>query len=556
MAVDEAGTLLHLKTLRGEVIDPKIVQFKGRLVGTAGDSLLVEFPSAVDAVQCAVETQERIASRNSDLPEDRRMTFRMGVNVGDVIFDEGTIYGDGVNVAARLEKLSEPGAVVLGRNVYDQVRGKLPYMFVDLGEHAMKNIPEPVRAYGVAMSDRPAEPLVTAEDLPLPSKPSVAVLPFTNMSGGQEQEYFSDGITEDLITELSRSQNLFVIARNSSFVFKGRAVNVTEVGRKLGVCYVVEGSVRKAGNRIRITAQLIEASTGNHVWAERYDRDLEDLFAVQDDVTERIAWALVGKVGAAEISRSKRTQKRIDSYDALLRGIEAIHRFTDKDTAIAIEFFKSSISLEPDSAPAHAWLAEAYAVLSVFKTDQSMRVLALQAAQRAIELGDASGHPESIIAAHYGWKGDFETAEVHLQRALMLGPTNPDILGWAGFIYLWYGQAAKACEIGERLRRLDPLDPRSIHQLLAFAYYLNCDYRASLEEFRRWDNTNYDRGFANLAACLAQVGRVDEAKAAWDRCLDASPGYTIEDYKRGSPYRRQEDLEHWLDGLRKAGVGE
>src|SRR5262245_15954407 len=371
MAADEPGTLLHLKTLRAEMIDPKIAQFKGRLVGTAGDSLLVDFPSAVDAVQCAVETQELIASRNADLREDRRMIFRMGVNVGDVIFDSGTIYGDGVNIAARLEKLSEPGAVVLGHNVYDQVKGKLPYTFVDLGEHAMKNIAEPVRAYGVAMSDRQAKPVVTIEDLPLPSKPSVAVLPFTNMSGEQEQEYFSDGITEDLITELSRSRSLFVIARNSSFVFKGRAVDVTQVGRKLGVRYVVEGSVRKAGKRIRITAQLIEASTGNHVWAERYDRNVEDLFAVQDEVTERIAWALVGEVGSAEIVRTRQKQHRLDSYDALLRGIEAMRRFTEKDAVAAIEFFKLALGLESQSTRAHAWLADAYATVSVFREDQS-----------------------------------------------------------------------------------------------------------------------------------------------------------------------------------------
>ena len=556
MAADEAGTLLHLKTLRADVIDPKIAQFKGRLVSTAGDSLLVEFPSAVDAVQCAVEAQERIGTCNADLPEDRRMTFRMGVNVGDVIFEDGTIYGDGVNVAARLEKVSEPGAVVLGRNVHDQVKGKLPYTFVDLGEFTMKNIAEPVRAYGVAMLDRQAAPIIGTEDLPLPSKPSLAVLPFTNMSGEQEQEYFSDGITEDIITELSRSQNLFVIARKSSFMFKGRAVNVTEVGRKLGVRYVVEGSVRKAGRRIRITAQLIEASTGNHVWAERYDRDVEDLFATQDEVTERIAWALVGKVATAEISRSKRRQKRLDSYDALLRGIEAIHRFSDNDTASAIEFFKSAVSLEPDSARAHAWLANAYAILSGFKADHSMKILGLQAAQRAIELGDTSGHAEVIVAVHCAWKQDFEAAKAHVERALILGPTNDIVLTWAGYICLWHGQAAKACEIGERLRRLDPLDPRWIHELLAFGYYLLGDYATSLDAFRRYNNKHYNRGFANLAACLAQVGRIAEAKVAWARCLEASPGYTIEDYKRDSPYSRKEDLDHWLDGLRKAGIEE
>lgn len=277
MSADESGTLSRLNALRADLLDPKIAQFKGRVVGSAGDSLLVEFGSAVDAVQCAVEVQERIAARNAEIPEDRRIVFRMGINLGDVIAEGTTIHGDAVNVAARLERLAEPGTVVIGRSIHDQVTGKLPYVYADLGDHAVKNIPAPVRAFRVERDARPAVASpVQAQNLPLPSKPSVAVLPFTNMSGDPEQEYFSDGITEDIITELSRDCALFVIARNSSFVFKGAAVNIADVGRKLGVRYVIEGSVRKAGKRIRITAQLIEAATGNHVWAERFDRDLED----------------------------------------------------------------------------------------------------------------------------------------------------------------------------------------------------------------------------------------------------------------------------------------
>ncbi|QKD19106.1 adenylate/guanylate cyclase domain-containing protein [Mesorhizobium sp. NZP2077] len=560
MAADEAGTLFHLKALRAEVIDPKIAQFRGRLVGTAGDSLLIEFPSAVDALQFAVETQERITARNTDLPEDRRMAFRMGVNAGEVILDEATIYGDCVNVAARLEKVSEPGGVVIGRSVYDQVKGKIPYSLVDLGEHTMKNIAGPVRAYRVQTGERddpePSASVASAKDLPLPYKPSVAVLPFTNMSVDPEQDYFSDGLAEDLITELSRSQSLFVIARNSSFVFKGQAVNITEVGRKLGVRYVVEGSVRKAAARVRITAQLIEAATGNHVWAERYDRDLEDLFAVQDEVTERIAWALVGKVGAAEIVRTRQTQASLSAYDAFLRGIDAMHRFTEKDTVAAVEFLKLALGWEPDSARAHAWLADAYATLSVFRADGELKSLAMQSALRAIELGDASGLAEAVVAALHGWKGEFEVAETHWQRALALGQTNPNVLVWVGYICLWGGHLTKAREIGERLRRLSPLEHRDVHELLAFAYYLLGEYETSLDSFRRWDNNNYDRGFANLAACLGQLGRVDEAILVWGKCLERKPGFTLGDYKLGSPYRRQEDVEHWLEGLRKAGIAD
>ncbi|WP_292633276.1 adenylate/guanylate cyclase domain-containing protein [Mesorhizobium sp.] len=560
MRTDEAGTLFHLKALRAEVIDPKIAQFKGRLVGTAGDSLLIEFPSAVDALQFAVETQERITARNTDIPEDRRMAFRMGVNAGEVIVDETTIYGDCVNVAARLEKVSEPGGVVIGRSVYDQVKGKIPYTLVDLGEHTMKNIAGPVRAYRVQTEERdnpePSASIASAEDLPLPYKPSVAVLPFTNMSVDPEQDYFSDGIAEDLITELSRSQSLFVIARNSSFVFKGQSVNITEVGRKLGVRYVVEGSVRKVAARVRITAQLIEAATGNHVWAERYDRDLDDLFAVQDEVTERIAWALVGKVGAAEIVRTRQTQTNLSAYDAFLRGIDAMHRFSEKDTVAAVEFLKLALGWEPNLARAHAWLADAYATLSVFRADGDMKLLAMQSALRAIELGDATGVAEAVVAALHGWKGEFEVAETHWQRALAIGPTNPNVLVWVGYICLWSGQLTKAREMGERLRRLSPLEHRDVHELLAFTYYLLGEYEASLDSFRRWDNNNYDRGFANLAACLGQLGRAEEARLAWGRCLERKPGFTLGDYKRGSPYRRQEDVEHWLDGLRKAGIAD
>ncbi|RWG81315.1 adenylate/guanylate cyclase domain-containing protein [Mesorhizobium sp.] len=560
MGTDEAGTLFHLKALRAEVIDPKVAQFRGRLVGTAGDSLLIEFPSAVDALQFAVETQERITARNRDLPEDRRMAFRMGVNAGEVILDETTIYGDCVNVAARLEKISEPGGVVIGRSVYDQVKGKIPYTLVDLGEHAMKNIAGAVRAYRVQTEERddsePSASIASAEDLPPPFRPSVAVLPFTNMSLDPEQDYFSDGIAEDLITELSRSQSLFVIARNSSFAFKGQSVNITEVGRKLGVRYVVEGSVRKSAARVRITAQLIEAATGNHVWAERYDRDLDDLFAVQDEVTERIAWALVGKVGTAEIVRTRQTKTNLSAYDAFLRGIDAMHRFTEKDTVVGVEFLKLALGREPDWARAHAWLADAYATLSVFRDDGDMKALAMQSALRAIDFGDASGLAEAIVAALHGWKGEFEAAETHWQRALAMGPTNPAVLVWVGYLCLWSGQLAKAREIGERLRRLSPLEHRDVHELLAFTYYLLGEYEASLDSFRRWDNNNYDRGFANLAACLGQLGRINEAILAWDRCLERKPGFTLGDYRRGSPYRRPKDAEHWLDGLRKAGIAD
>jgi len=558
MAADEVGTLARFNALRTEIIDPKITQFKGRVVGSAGDSLLVEFASAVDAVQCAVEVQERIAQRGAEVPEEQRIRFRMGLNLGDVIFEGGTIHGDGVNIAARLEKLAQPGTVVLGRSILEQVKGKLPYAYSDLGEHTVKNIAERLRAFAVVCGIRqrgPAQTPTPSEVLPPPTKPSIAVLPFTNMSGDLRQEYFSDGITEDIITELSRNHGIFVIARNSCFVFKGQAVDVAEVGRRLGVRYIVEGSVRKAGNRIRTTAQLVEASTGAHVWAERYDRELGDLFKVQDEITERIVWAVAGRVGAAEIDRSKRRkQANIDSYDALLRGVESFHRFTERDSKEAVRLFQSAIDLDPQSAEAYAWLAQALFYASVFEADPSRRPLSVLAARRAVELGDDSGRAEAVIAIGCRWNDDFESAEAHMQRAVALGPSTPDVLSALGFLRLWQGQSAEARNIAERLRRLDPLDPGWNDELHACACYLLGDYEACLQSFRRWRNNEHYRAFANLAACLAQLARLDEAKSAWQHCLELKPGFTIEEYKMGSPYRRPEDLARWLDGLAKLGI--
>jgi TolB-like protein/class 3 adenylate cyclase len=309
MGADEVGTIARLKRLRAEVIEPKIAESYGRIVDAAGDSLLVEFASAVHAVRCAVEVQEALAAQNAGVPEDKRMTFRMGVNLGDVIAEDDRIYGDGVNVAARLEKLAEPGGVCVASNVYDQVRGKLDYAYVDLGSQQVHNIVEPVRAYRVSRT-RPAvdsTPVFsTREPLTLPEKPSIAVLPFENMSGDPEQGYFADGMVEEIITALSRFNALFVIARNSTFTYKGRAVNVKQVGRELGVRYVLEGSVRKAGNRIRITGQLIDASTGVHLWADRFDGELANVFDLQDQFTSNVVGAIAPKLEQAEIERAKR----------------------------------------------------------------------------------------------------------------------------------------------------------------------------------------------------------------------------------------------------------
>ncbi|MEX2649577.1 MAG: adenylate/guanylate cyclase domain-containing protein [Alphaproteobacteria bacterium] len=359
MAADEAGTLARFNALRAELIEPKIEQYGGRLVGSAGDSLLVEFASAVDAVQCAVETQERLAERNANLPDDRRMAFRMGVNLGDVIAERGTIHGDGVNVAARLEKLALPGSVAVSRSVHDQVKGKLAYDFADLGEQTVHNIPEPLRAYRVSRrAQEPGAPRPPTTPRAVADRPSIAALPFTNMSGGPEQDYFCDGITEDIITELSRFRELFVIARNSSFAFKGKAVKVDEIARALGVAYVVEGSVRKAGNRVRVTAQLIEAATDSHLWAERYDRELEDIFAIQDEITRTVVTALPARIEADRLRAARRKPtESMDAYDFYLRGKELTARFSAGDLAEEIALFERAVELDPAFARAYTGLS-------------------------------------------------------------------------------------------------------------------------------------------------------------------------------------------------------
>ncbi|MEX2648162.1 MAG: adenylate/guanylate cyclase domain-containing protein [Alphaproteobacteria bacterium] len=359
MGIDEAATLTTLAAHR-DIIDGKVVEHGGTVVGSAGDSVLAEFTSVIQAVACAVAIQDELGDRNARMPDDRRMMFRVGVNLGDVIVEGGTIYGEGVNVAARLERLADPGGICVARGVHDQVKGKLSLAFTDMGEQRFKNIAEPVRAYRIERSRPPAvtRQALPAEALLRPGRPSIAVLPFDNMSGERDQEYFSDGITEDITTELSQFHELFVIARNSSFTFKGKAVDVKEVAGKLGVQYVVEGSVRRAGDRVRITAQLIDADSGRHLWAQRFDRVLDDVFAIQDDVTQAIVGAIAPEVGAAERELARRARPdSMRAWEAYQLGMWHFYHLNAEHSAQAKHWFRQAIERDADFAAAHAALA-------------------------------------------------------------------------------------------------------------------------------------------------------------------------------------------------------
>ena len=364
MGADEEGTLGKLKALRKAVVDPKIVEHRGRIVKTTGDGMLVEFASAVDAARCAVEIQRDAAAQNVDVPQDRRIEFRIGVHVGDIIIDDNDIFGDGVNIAARLEGIAEPGGVCISDDAQRQIRGKVDFSYSDMGLQTLKNITEPMRAWHMRLGTDAISLLplhssaVPVQALALPDKPSIAVLAFQNMSGDVEQEYFADGIAEDIITALSKSRWLFVIARNSSFTYKGHAVDIKQIGRELGVRYVLEGSVRKAGNRLRITGQLVEAATGNHLWAERYDRALEDIFAVQDEITHSIIGAIAPGILAAEIQRSQgKETAELGQWERLMRAHWHIRRFTREDSSEAIRLLDELLRRQPDNALALADLA-------------------------------------------------------------------------------------------------------------------------------------------------------------------------------------------------------
>jgi adenylate cyclase len=564
MGEDEEGTLAALKTLRRELCDPKVKEHHGRIVKTTGDGLLVEFGSVVDAVRCAVEVQREMGVRNAEVLAERRIEFRMGINLGDVIKDRGDIFGDGVNVAARLEALAEPGGICVSRVVRDQVRDKLDFAFDDRGEQQVKNITRPVRVFDVRIAGEAvtmAPESATRAPLALPDKPSIAVLPFTNMSGDPEQEYFVDGIVEDIITGLSRIKWLFVIARNSTFVYKGRAVDVKQIGRELGVRYVLEGSIRKAGNRVRISGQLIEATTGTHVWAERYERALDDIFEVQDEITINVVGTIEPRLRQAEIERAKRKRPdSLDAYDLYLRALPFAYTSMPGEADKALALLNQALALEPDFAAAHAtaaWCHEMrYLRGGMHEADKTA---ALAHARTAIEVG--ADDPATLAQAGFAIglvAHDYKTAMEVIDRALTLTGASALALWMGATVLAHAGDSARAIEYAEHSLRLTPPGGREAsfpYVGLAMAHSISGDFEAAAAASASSAQANPRFSLAHVlhAAALFRLGRVDEANAAAARVLESEPGFTVAGFVR-SHTGRADIWEPIGDALRQVGL--
>ncbi len=613
MGADEAGTLARLKALRRDLLDPKIAEHHGRIVKTTGDGALVEFASAVDAVQCAVEVQQTLAQRTAEMPDTPPLELRMGINVGDIIVEDEDIYGDGVNVAARLEGLAEPGGISISGDTYRQVRNKLDFGFEDLGEQRVKNIAEPVSVYRVLLDPKASGSVVArspdrskprrwtgltaavvvvlavagalwlrpwapdAESvsveptaLPLPDKPSIAVLPFANMSDEKEQEYFADGMTEDLITDLSKISGLFVIARNSSFSYKGQQVKVQQVAEELGVRYVLEGSVRRAGDTVRINAQLIDATTGGHLWAERYDGTLDDVFALQDRVTGRIVAALALNLSPGEARRQRQKETDVPAaYDAFLQGWEYYRRFTADDFVKAITHFEKAVELDPKYSRAYAALASVYWeslrqgrlwTSKVTSDPLNSYLITYDKAERYAILAMENPSPLAhrvASALHWDYRQS-DAAIAEAEKAVALDPNEPDgqvALAWA---MIFSGRPQEALAAVEMAMRLDPQHPGDYMYVLGMARLGLDQHEDAVTALRRAHERSPENSDVNipLAAAYAHLGRLDEARVVLKRYTDVFRVFAnnVDGVLGWWPFRREADVRRFGGGLVQAGL--
>src|SRR5208337_1050804 len=553
MELDEGGTAKALREHRAAV-DPIVARFGGRIVKTTGDGVLLEFPSIVAAVECAVGVQKAMAERNKDMPEDRRMLFRLGMNLGDVLIQGDDILGDGVNVAARLEGLADPGGICVSDDVYRQVTGKLTVSFEDIGDLQLKKITPPVRAYRVRSDTvlKPATASAPKASLALPEKPSIAVLAFDNMSDTAEDVYFAEGIAADIITELSRYPDLFVVARNSSFTYRGKAVRVTDVARDLGVHYVTEGSVRRAGNRIRVNAQLIDAMSGKHLWAQRYDRNLEGLFAVQDELTRSIVAVLPERVQTAALDQaSRKTSSSLDAYDHLLRGKYFHHLETPDANREALVHFDHAIALDPRFSSAYAWKActIGQAIMLEFRPfipEAMQQSIQLIEQAMSIDANDTECH--RIMCNLALLQGQYAKSEHHIEFALTLNPNDPRLVVQRGINLTFLGDPEAAILWIEEAMRLDPFSAHRYYLDMVRALFMAG--RPALERNARahWEHDLW------LAACHAAVGNQSTAHEAGQRVMALRPSFTIAAYvNRQFPWKKPEDKARLWNGLAQVG---
>jgi adenylate cyclase len=563
METDEAGTIARQKAHRAELIDPKIAAHSGRIVKSTGDGLLVDFASAVEAVRCAVEVQRVISEREAVVPEDRRITYRVGINVGDIVIDGDDILGDGVNVAARLEGIAEPGGICVSAKVYEEVRGKLGVEFDDLGPQQIKNIAQPVRTYRVDLGP-PAPPTEEAKPAPsLAERPSIAVLPFENMSSDPEQDYLADGIVEDIITGLSHQRWLTVIARGSSFGFKGRRLDLTRIGQELGVRYLLEGSVRRAGNRVRVTAQLIEAATNDHLWANKYDQEIDDIFSLQDEITGAILGAIEPELGAAEQRRArKQPPESLSAWAQYQRGVEALFHFDKEGHAKALEHFGRAIEIDPQFAPAyaHAAYARMYNALMGLVEDRETELdEALRLGTMAVNLDDRDAIAHFALGRTYGTRGDLAAAESELRKALEIDPNFAQAHHGLGFVQCFSGDYAEALASFDRALRLSPHDPHrwAFFVLKAYSYFQLKRFDEAVEMARQSILSPHSQIWARvyLAATFGHLDQCDEAKPVFDGIYDMNKDFSEKFVREVMHFDHGPGaIEFLLDGLRKAGM--
>jgi adenylate cyclase len=568
MGADEEGTLARLKAIRKTFVDPAIASHRGRIVKTTGDGMLLEFASAVDAARCAVEVQQSITRQNGNVPQDARIEFRIGIHVGDIILDDNDIFGDGVNIAARLEGIAEPGGVCISDDAYRQVRGKVDMACDDMGPQALKNIAEPMRAWRLRLdgtapvSNAILSVAERAKPLALPDKPSIAVLPFQNMSGDPEQEYFADGMVEEITTALSRFKYLFVIARNSSFTYKGRSVDIKQVGRELGVRYVLEGSVRRAAGKVRMTGQLIDATTGAHLWADRFEGDLSDVFALQDRMTESVVSAIAPKLTQTEIERAaRRRPDNLNAYDLGLRAQSHVYSMTREGLAEALQLLKQALEIDPRYGTAAA-LAAACHTLKIVQGRAADPKWEIAEATRLsfLALSIDANDAETLAVVGRGrayLSGDFDAAIEMVDRAVALNPNSANVWDQRSWTYQYAGRAEEAIQSFERAIRLSPLDPMLYTRFAGMGIALLKLNRfeeavAAANRALRQDQ-NFSTTYRCLAAGLAHLGREDEAKDAVARLLEIEPNFRLSEWvARAGKWQSSQ----FLQGLRKAGLPE